>query len=51
MPRLFNFTRVFAALTVLVAITPVALLGAQEPEVAMEASTTAWWIWPLSFSC
>lgn len=48
MPRLFNFTRVFAALTVLLVIAPAALLGAQEPAAAMETSTTSWWVWPLS---
>ena len=48
MHSLFSFTRVFAASTFVLLITPVALSGAQDPEVMMDLGTTAWWVWPLA---
>ena len=50
MHRLFSFTRVTAALAVLLMLfSPEAALGAQETtEVLQPGSTTAWWVWPLS---
>ena len=50
MHRLFSFTRVTAALAVLLMLfSPEAALGAQDTtEVLQPGSTTAWWVWPLS---
>lgn len=47
MHRLFSFTRVIALLTVVLVLTPVALLAAQDPSAAMPADAVAWWVWPL----
>ena len=48
MRRLFEFTCILSATAVLLAITPLALLGAQEPVAVTEASEVAWWVWPLA---
>ncbi len=48
MRRLCGFIPVLTALTLVFLVTPVALSGAQNPTAAIEASATAWWVWPLA---
>jgi len=50
MQRLFSFTRVFAALVLLlISSGPEALFGAQEAASMIESGTaTAWWVWPVA---
>ena len=48
MCSLFKYTRVFAALILVVILTPIALSGAQEPTAVVDPGTTAWWVWPLA---
>ncbi len=48
MDRLFSFTRVIAALFLILALTPLALSGAQEASAVVDTGATAWWVWPLA---
>ena len=49
MQRLFSFTRVAAALTLVLLFIPEALAGTQEVTGVLETgTTTAWWVWPVA---
>lgn len=49
MQRLFSFTRVAAALTLVLLFIPETLSGAQEVTGVLETgTTTAWWVWPVA---